>query len=594
MPNTSDVIIDKLGLWGVEVVFGLPGDGINGLMEALRQREDKIRFVLVRHEESAAFMATAYAKLTGRIGVCIATSGPGGIHLLNGLYDAKLDSAPVLAITGQTYSDLIGSKYQQEVDMLTLFKDVSVYNVQVNGPEHAQMVTDLAIRSAVAHRGVAHINVPVDIQERAFRGETSRSKVLHHTAPLALDLATAPPPAQLARAATILNAARKVAILAGSGARGAHEELDVLARRLQAPIMKPLLGKDVIADAHPHVLGGVGLLGTLPGEKALEECDCLLMVGTSFPYMDHLPKPGSVPGVQIDIDPSRIGLRYPVEVGLVGDARSTLQQLLPLIDHRSVSEWLVGLQGEKRDWLGLMESRALKDDVPMKPQRAAYELDKRLRDDAIVTCDSGTIATWAARYLQMRQGQRFTLSGTLATMAPGLPYAIAAQVAYPDRQVVAFVGDGGLMMLGSELSVAAHYRLPIKVIVIKNGTLGMIKWEQMVFLGNPSYGVDLPPVDLAKVAEGYGVKGYHVERPQDVGAVLDAALAHDGPALVECLVDPFEPPHPAKVKMEQALKMAKALARGEPNATRIAATLFRDKIDDLTHGPTDESARQRP
>jgi pyruvate dehydrogenase (quinone)/pyruvate oxidase len=316
------------------------------------------------------------------------------------------------------------------------------------------------------------------------------------------------------------------------------------------------------------------------------------MVGTSFPYMEYLPKPGAARGVQIDLDPARIGLRYPVEVGLVGDARISLQELLPLVEARGASEWLAGLQGDMRDWRGLMESRATREDAPMKPQVVAHQLGKRLRDDAIVTCDSGTIATWAARYIQMRQGQRFTLSGNLASMAPGLPYAIAAQVAYPDRQVVAFVGDGGLLMLASELSVAAHHRLPIKVVVIKNGTLGMIKWEQMVFLGNPSYGVDLPPVDIAALANALGVKGYHVERPQEVGAILDETLRHDGPALVECAVDPFEPPHPPKVKMEQAMRMAQALARGEPNGQRIALTLFRDKLDDLFHEPAGRPRRR--
>ena len=592
MPNTSDIVVDALEAWGVEVVFGLPGDGINGLMEALRQREGRIRFILVRHEEAAAFMACAYAKLTGRLGVCIATSGPGGIHLLNGLYDAKLDGAPVLAITGQTYSDLIGSKYQQEVDMLRLFDDVSVYNVQVNGPEHAMGVVHLACRAALARRGVAHLNFPVDVQEAVLEGDYTKKNVPRHTDALKVNLSARPPLGEVRRAAEVLNAARKVVILAGSGARGAHEELLELSDRLQAPIVKPLLGKDVVPDEHPRVLGGIGLLGTLPSQKALEECDALLMVGTSFPYMEYLPKPGAARGVQIDLDPARIGLRYPVEVGLVGDARIALQDLLPLVEARGASEWLTGLQGDMRDWRGLMESRATREDAPMKPQVVAYQLGKRLRDDAIVTCDSGTIATWAARYIQMRQGQRFTLSGNLASMAPGLPYAIAAQIAYPDRQVVAFVGDGGLLMLASELSVAAHHRLPIKVVVIKNGTLGMIKWEQMVFLGNPSYGVDLPPVDIAALANALGVKGYHVERPQEVGAILDEALRHDGPALVECAVDPFEPPHPPKVKMEQAIRMAQALARGEPNGHRIALTLFRDKLDDLFHEPTGRPRRR--
>ncbi|HVM45809.1 MAG TPA: thiamine pyrophosphate-dependent enzyme [Candidatus Thermoplasmatota archaeon] len=585
VPNTSDVIIEGLESWGVDTVFGLPGDGINGLMEALRQREGRIRFVLVRHEEAAAFMATAYAKLTGRLGVCIATSGPGAIHLLNGLYDAKLDGAPVLAITGQTYSDLIGSRYQQEVDMVRLFDDVSVYNVGVTSPEHARSVVDLACRAALARRGVAHLNLPIDVQVEPMRGGGSEKNVPGHTRPHEVDLAVRPPAREVERAARLLNEGRRVVLLVGRGAYGAHEELLELARRLQAPIAKALLGKDVLPDAHPHVLGGVGHLGTLPAQRALEGCDTLLMVGTSFPYMEHLPKPGSVRGIQVDSDATRLGLRYPVDVGLVGDARATLQELLPLIEPRATSDWLAGLQGEMRDWRGLMATRAESPEAPIKPQLVAQEVGRRLRDDAIVTCDSGTITTWAARHIDIRQGQRFALSGNLASMAPGLPYAIAAQIAYPERQVVAFIGDGGLLMLASELSVAAHYRLPIKVVVVKNGSLGMIKWEQLVFLGNPSYGVELPPVDLAMVARGLGVKGSHVEEPQELGATLDAAFAHDGPALIECTVDPFEPPHPPKATLEDALRVAKALSRGEPHAGRIALTLFRDKLDDLGREP---------
>src|SRR5581483_10163711 len=479
MPNTSDVIMDTLERWGVDVVFGLPGDGINGLMEALHERRESIRFVLVRHEEAAAFAATAYAKFTGKLGACIATSGPGGIHLLNGLYDAKMDQAPVLAITGQTYSDLIGSRYQQEVNMLQLFSDVAEYNVQVNSPEHARMATDNACRTALAHRTVAHLNVPVDVQEESLKGEWSRAKVPGATSHRPADLEVHPPGHAIRAAAAILNKAKRPAILAGSGARDAGHDLIALAVALQAPVIKPLLGKDVIPDDHPHCLGGIGLLGTAPSQKALEECDALLMVGTSFPYMSYLPKPGSVPGIQIDIEPSRIGIRYPVEVGLVGDSKAALSDLLPHVSVRQQSDWLAGLQGDMREWWSQLEERATRRDAPMKPQVVAWELAKRLKDDAIVTCDSGTIAAWAARYVRVRGQMRFSLSGTLASMAPGVPYAIGAQVAYPDRQVVAFVGDGGLLMLAGELATAAQHKLPIKVVVIKNNVLGMIKWEQM-------------------------------------------------------------------------------------------------------------------
>lgn len=592
MRCTSDVIVERLERWGVDTVFGLPGDGINGVIEALRKRERAIRFVLVRHEESAAFMACAHAKLTGKLGVCVATSGPGAIHLLNGLYDAKLDGAPVLAITGQTYSDLIGSRYQQEADLLRLYADVSLYNVQVNGPEHAEMVVDLACRTALGRRGVAHVNVPVDVQERAYEGKTSPSKVLGHTAPLAVDPRVAPVGERIEEAARILNESRKVALFVGNGARGAGGEIADAALKLQAPVIKALLGKDVFPDAHPHALGGCGFLGTLPSVNALESCDCVLFVGTSFPYLEYLPEPGSVRGIQIDLDPTRIGLRYPVDVGIVGDARLSLQALLPLLHAKAASDWLADLQAQMRDWRGLMETRALGEATPMKPQRVVYELNRRLQDDAIVTCDTGSLTAWAARFIEIRDGQRFTLSATLASMACGLPYAIAAQLAFPDRQVVAVVGDGGLLMLASELSVAAHHRLPIKVVVIKNNALGMIRWEQMVFLGNPSYAVELPDIDIAAMAQALGVKGYRVERAQEVGAILDEAVAHDGPALVECIVDPFEPPHPPKVKLEQAARLAQALARGQPNAARVASTLFRDKLDELTRGPVDATRRR--
>jgi pyruvate dehydrogenase (quinone)/pyruvate oxidase len=584
MPNTSDIVFDTLLDWGVDTVFGLPGDGINGLMEALRVRRDRIRFVLVRHEEAAAFMATGYAKFTGRMGVCIATSGPGGVHLLNGLYDAKADQKPVLAITGQTYSDLIGSRYQQELAMTQLYQDVAAYNVQVSSAEHAHLATDWACRTAYAKQAVAHLNIPVDVQEWEFKGQFSKKHVPRPGTRLAhLSFAVRPPDDELQRAAELLNSAQRPVLLVGQGAGGARAQVLALARALQAPVVKALLGKDVVPDEDPHCVGYAGLLGTQPGAHALEHCDTLVLVGTSFPYMEYLPKPDRARAVQVDIDGARLGLRYPVDVGLVGDVRATLDALLPMLRERAEGNgWLPGLQDRMERWWRLIEERGTRDDVPMKPQVVAWELGKRLDDDAILTCDSGTIATWAARYIRIRGAQRFSLSGNLATMAPGLPYAIAAQVAWPERQVVAFVGDGGLLMLGSELSTAAAHDLPVKVVVCKNGILGMIKWEQMVFLGNPSYGITLPDVDLVKYAEAQGVAGFHAERPDEVGDVLDRFLAHDGPALLEAVVDPNEPPWPPHVTLEQAVNMGKAMARGEPNGRRIGLTLFRDKVEDLT------------
>lgn len=582
MPNTSDIIMDTLEAWGVEVVFGLPGDGINGLMEALRQRSDKIKFVLVRHEEAAAFAAGGYAKFSGKLGMCLATSGPGAVHLLNGLYDAKLDGQSVLAITGQTYSDLIGSRYQQEIDLLQLFAGVAEYNIQVNSAEHARMVTDLAIRTAIGRGNVAHITIPVDVQEHKLDGDYSKKKVPGITSQRAPDLRIRPPEDAVEKAAEVLNAGKKVIIFAGQGAASGRKELIQLAERLNAPVIKPLLGKDVMPDDHPLCLGGAGLLGTRPSEQAVEDCDTLLMVGTSFPYLHYLPEPGQCRSVQIDIDPRRLGLRYPIEVGLMGDSGTALRDLLPHIQAREKSDWVKRLQKGKDDWHALMVDRGNRDDVPVKPQRIAWELDRLLDDNAIITCDSGTIATWAARYINMRGEQRFSLSGNLATMAPGIPYAIAAQVAHPGRQVVAFIGDGGCMMLGSELSTLAHHGLPVTVVVIDNRSLGMIKWEQMVFLGNPSYGTDLPKIDFVQFAESQGVKGFFIEDPDKAVGTLKDALAHDGPSLVHCVVDPYEPPHPPSIEIEQAINMGKALAKGEPNATKIGLTLFRDKIRDLT------------
>jgi pyruvate dehydrogenase (quinone) len=581
--TTADVLIDRLLDWGVRVVFGLPGDGINGIMEALRKRQDRISFVQVRHEEAAAFMACGYAKYTGQIGVCLATSGPGAIHLLNGLYDAKLDGAPVLAITGQTYHDLLGMQYQQEVDLLALFKDVSVYNQQVMGAQHARSLVDAACRAALSDRAVAHITCPVDLQDQAL-GDDERSKknVEGHTSNVWRPPIVVPCDSDLRDAAKVLNAGKKTVILAGRGALGAGDELEQLADRMAAPIVKPLLGKGVVPDDSPFTTGGIGLLGTEPSEIAMEQCDTLLMVGTSFPYMEFYPKPDRCRGVQIDRNAARIGLRFPVEVGLCGDAKAAVQALLPHITRRGDRSFLEQAQAGMAKWRELMATRARRDDVPLKPQVVADSLNALLHDDAIISTDSGTITTWVARHIQMKRGQLFSCSGNLATMAPGLPYTIAAQIAYPGRQCVAFVGDGGFTMLMGEFATAVKYRLPIKVVIVKNNVLGMIKWEQMVFLGNPEYGVSLEPIDFVKFAEACGGIGFRCERPDEVHSALEAMMLADGPALCEAVVDPFEPPMPARVKVTQALRMAESLARGEPNRGRIALTLFRDKVSDLT------------
>jgi pyruvate dehydrogenase (quinone)/pyruvate oxidase len=575
-------MVDTLLEWGVDTIFGIPGDGINGIMETLRQNQDKIRFVQVRHEESAAFMACAYAKYTGRLGVCLATSGPGGIHLLNGLYDAKLDSQPVLAITGHHYHDLIDTHQQQDVDLDYLFKDVAVYSTRVMGPAHVENVTDLACRTALTYRGVAAICFPTDVQSLTLKDDVrSKSNRPHHESVARARRAILPSEEAMKIAVDIINGGKKVAILAGQGAMDAGNELETLAEMMGGPIIKPLLGKAVVPDDSPYTTRGIGLLGTRPSQDAMEECDTLLIVGSSFPYIEFYPQPDKVKSVQIDIDPARIGLRFPVDVGLVGDSRATLEALLPRLQRKEDRSFLEKAQQGMKEWDALMEERGTRQDKPMKPQVIARELGKRLSDTAIVSSDSGTNTTWWARYILAKRGQMHSCSGTLATMAPGLPYTIAAQIAYPDRQCVAFVGDGGFSMLMAEFATAVKYKLPIKVVIVKNNTLGQIKWEQMVFLGNPEYGVELQPIDFVKFAEACGGRGFKIDAAADCGRLLDMALATPGPVIIEAVVDPFEPPLPAKIEPKQALHFAESLLRGEPNREKIALTALSDKVREM-------------
>ncbi len=580
--TAADVMIDTLIDWGVDTIFGLPGDGINGIMEALRKRQDKVRFIHVRHEEAAAFMACGYAKYTGRLGVCLATSGPGGIHLLNGLYDAKLDGAPVLAITGMQFHDLMNTHGQQDVELDKLFENVCVYNTRIMGPAHVENVTDLACRTALAYRSVSHITIPVDFQDRPVeRREASPRNVPHHGSHLFASSARAPAQIDLEAAAEVLNQGRKIAILAGQGALGATDELLELAELLGAPIVKPLLGKATVPDDSIYTTGGIGLLGTRPSAEVLETCDTMLMVGTSFPYIEYMPKPGQVRAVQIEIDPARVALRYPIEVGLVGDSKKTLQALMPLLNRNDHRDFLRKAQDGMLEWWRIMKEQGTRADLPLKPQVVAWELGKRLRDDAIISCDSGTIATWWARQIPARRGQLHSLSGTLATMAPGLPYAIAGALAYPGRQSIAFVGDGGFSMLMAEFSTAVKYRLNVKVVVIDNNTLGQIKWEQLAMLGNPEFGCELETIDFALFAEACGGKGFRIDDPAECGRVLDVALETPGPVLIHAVVDPLEPPLPGKIKPEQALKFAQALLRGERDRGKIIKTLLKDKVKEM-------------
>jgi len=580
--TAGDVLVDTLIDWGVSVVFGLPGDGINGVIESLRLRQDKVRFVQVRHEEAAAFAACAYAKWTGKLGVCVVTSGPGGIHLLNGLYDAKLDSQPVLAITGLQFHDLLGTFTQQDVALDKLFTDVCVFNERVMGAAHVQNVTELACRSALAFHGVAHVTIPVDVQSQPMDSDqrSERNIPQHVSEELALS-SHQPSEPQLARAAEILNAGKKTAILAGRGAIGAGAELAAVAERLGAPVIKPLLGKAALPDDSPYCTGGIGLLGTKPSQEALESCDTLLIAGSNFPYIEYYPKPGKARAVQIELNPQRVGLRYPVEAALVGDARLALSALLPRLAYREDRAFLERAQAGVAEWNELLTQRGTRQDKPMKPQVVAHELDKLLRDDAIIATDSGTITTWAARHLRVRGNMMFSCSGNLATMACSLPYAVAAAVAYPKRQVVCFIGDGGLTMLIGELATCVKYGLDVKIIVIKNNVLGQIKWEQMVFLGNPEYVCDLQPIDFAAVARGFGLAAFSVDDPAQCPSVLREALAHPGPVLVEAVVDPHEPPMPPRATLKQMTHLAEALARGTPARSKIALTIGSDAVREL-------------
>ena len=579
----SEALIERLADWGVDTVFGLPGDGINGIMEGLRRHQDKVRFVLVHHEEAAAFMATAHAKATGKIGVCLATSGPGGIHLLNGLYDAKLDHMPVLAITGMQETSILGTGYQQEVALDKLYEDVAEYDQMIYNPVQLPAVVDIAVRTAYARRGVAHITVPNDIQV-AEAGADPWQHVAPAAAPKTaavwLDPPGRPREEDLQRLADFLNEGEKTAILAGAGALHAREELLALAETLAAPIVKTLSGKAAVPDDSPYTTGGIGLLGTKPSEDLMEDVDTLFMVGTNFPYTKHLPAKARV--AQIEADPARAGTRVATDVPVVGDAREGLRGLLPLLKRRSDTGFLAKCQQEMATWRERMAALENPDRDPIAPQYLMSVVNSAATDDAVLTCDSGTIATWAARHWTIRGDRQFYLSGNLATMAPGLPYANAIQHAFPGRQVIAFIGDGGFAMLMAEFLTAIQNKLPVKVVINNNNALGQILWEQMI-LGYPEHGVRYPGsfADYSAIATANGAYGAKVRHPGDLAGAIREALSYDGPALVDVDVNPDEPPMPGKVEYEQAKKFAAAFLKGQPHRSTIATTLFRDKIQQL-------------
>ncbi|MCA2179625.1 pyruvate oxidase [Nonomuraea glycinis] len=581
----AESLVERLAEWDVDTVFGMPGDGINGIMEGLRRHRDRVRFVLVHHEEAAAFMATGYAKATGRIGVCLATSGPGGIHLLNGLYDAKLDHAPVLAITGMQETSVLGTAYQQEVHLDRLFEDVAEYNMMISNPAQLPSLVDVAIRTAYARRGVAHLTIPNDVQVADAGAEPYQSLGPvrpPRTAPVYLRGSGLPRPEDLEWAAEVLNGAARPAMLVGAGALHARDEVLAVAEALGAPVVKTLPGKAVIPDDSPYTTGGIGLLGTLPSEELMEEADVLLMVGTNFPYTKYLPEPGKARVVQFEADPARAGTRIATDVPVVCDAKEGLRELLPLLTPRNGNAHLAKYQEKMVKWRGDMDTLENAERDPIAPQYAVSVLDELAAGDAILTCDSGTIATWAARHWTIRDEREFYLSGTLASMAPGLPYAIAMQHAHPGRQVIAYVGDGGFAMLMAEFLTAAQHRLPVKVIVNNNNSLGQILWEQMV-LGYPEHGVRYPEpeADFSTWARACGGFGAKVGKAADLAPAISQALAHDGPALVDVDVNPNEPPMPGKVSYEQAKNFAQAFLRGQPHKAAIATTLWKDRIQRL-------------
>jgi pyruvate dehydrogenase (quinone) len=581
----SELLIERLADWGVDTVFGLPGDGINGIMEALRRHEDRVRFVLVHHEEAAAFMATGYAKATGRLGVCLGTSGPGGIHLLNGLYDAKLDHQPVLAITGLQATSVLGTGFQQEVHLDRLFADVAEYNQVISVPPAIPSLVDFAVRTSLARRTVSHLTFPVDMQEAPadadpWEGGLGTSRI-PATAPVYFAAPGLPRRADLERAAAVLNAGERVAMLVGAGALHARAEVLAVAEKLASPIVKSLSGKATVPDDDPYTTGGLGLLGTRPSEDVMEGCDTLFMVGTSFPYTSYLPEPGKVRCVQVDSDPVRTGNRMPTDVPLVGDTKETLAALVGLLGRKADRSFLEQAQEGMRQWRADLTALENPEREPIQPQYLMRVIDRLADDRAILTTDSGTIATWAARHFDIRGDRRFYLSGNLATMAPGLPYTIAAQWAFPDRQCIAFVGDGGFAMLMAEFLTASRHELPIKVFVCNNSSLGQILWEQMA-LGYPEHGVRWErTADFAPWAEACGGLGITVDKPGDLEAAVAEALAHHGPALVDVRVNPDEPPMPAKVRYEQAKGFAQSFLKGQPRRASIASTVFRDKLEQL-------------
>jgi len=599
--KVSDYILSRLQEWGVEHVFGYAGDGINGLLAAWGRSGDKPRFVQARHEEMAAFEAVGYAKFSGRVGVCVATSGPGAIHLLNGLYDAKLDHVPVVAIVGQTNRSAMGGSYQQEVDLLSLFKDVaSEYCEMVTVPEQLPNVLDRAMRTAYARRTVTTVIVPADVQELVYEAPSHAFKMV----PSSLGLpwsAPVPAEAELRRAAEVLNAGSKVAVLVGQGARQARPQVERLAELLGAGVAKALLGKDVLPDTLPYVTGSIGLLGTRPSYELMRDCDTLLTIGSSFPYTQFLPGFDQARAVQIDIDPFMLGLRYPFEVNLLGDAAATLEALLPLLHRKADRGWQETVTGNVARWWEVMERRAAVEADPVNPELVVHALDALLPDDVMLSADSGSSANWYARHLRMRGDMRGSLSGNLATMGPGVPYAIGAKFAHPDRPAIAIVGDGAMQMNGlAELITAAKYYRDwadprLIVAVLNNRDLNQVSWEMRAMEGAPQFlpSQQLPDIPYAKVAENFGLLGISVDKPEQVEAAWQRALAADRPCLIEFRTDPAVPPIPPHADWDQVKATVSSVLHGDSDRAGMVRQGVKAKLQEfLPGGPKDAKDAQ--
>lgn len=583
MDTVSDFILTRLSQWGIRRVYGYPGDGINGMIGAFGRTEQPLEFIQTRHEETAALMACAHAKFTGQVGVCLATSGPGAIHLLNGLYDAKMDHQPVVALVGQQARSAMGGDYQQEVDLMSLFKDVAHDFVHtLSAPAQARHLIDRAMRIAMERRAVTCVILPNDVQDLPAVEAPPRSHGTVHTGIGVTAHAHTPDQAALKAAAAILNNGERVAILAGAGALDAHAELQAVAERLSAGVAKALLGKAAIDDNLPWVTGSIGLLGTQPSWTLMNECDCLLMVGTAFPYAEFLPAEGQARAVQIDRDGRKIGLRYPVEIGLVGDAKTTLDALLPLLNQKEHGSWRERIEKSVAKWRETVSARAMTDAEPLNPQRVFSELSPRLPDDCILTCDSGSAANWYARNLMVRPGMKASISGGLATMGCGVPYALAGKLAYPGRPAIALVGDGAMQMNGiNELITIAdrwqNWDNPSLIImVLNNGDLNEVTWEQRVLGGDPRFEDSqlLPPFPYADYARLLGLNGVRVDKPEDIGPAWDKALEAQRPTVLEMITDPEVPPIPPHIRVKQAKAYLGALMKeGDSGGAALRATL---------------------